>query len=90
MKKIILILFIYFINHSVFATVTKKAYFAGGCFWCIEAVFEGIIGVEKVVSGYAGGKIKNPSYKEVSRGLTEHAEVCEISYTWSKLLGHAW
>tara|TARA_A100001035_G_scaffold70079_1_gene53593 strand:- start:1463 stop:2569 length:1107 start_codon:yes stop_codon:yes gene_type:complete len=58
----------------------NKIYLGGGCFWCIEAVFKGIIGVEKVVSGYAGGKIKNPSYKEVSRGLTEHAEVCEISY----------
>ena len=57
-----------------------KAYFGGGCFWCVEAVFEDVIGVKNVESGYSGGKIKNPSYKEVSRGLTKHAEVCEISY----------
>ena len=58
----------------------NKAYFGGGCFWCVEAVFEDVIGVKNVASGYSGGKIKNPSYKEVSRGLTKHAEVCEISY----------
>ena len=52
----------------------------GGCFWCVEAVFEGIKGVENITSGYSGGKIKNPSYKEVSRSLTNHAEVCKITY----------
>lgn len=57
-----------------------KAYFGGGCFWCVEAVFEDVIGVKNVKSGYSGGIIKNPSYKEVSRGLTNHAEVCEITY----------
>ena len=52
----------------------------GGCFWCVEAVFEGVKGVKNITSGYSGGKIKNPSYKEVSRSLTNHAEVCKITY----------
>tara|TARA_Y100000813_G_scaffold196414_1_gene179843 strand:- start:94 stop:681 length:588 start_codon:yes stop_codon:yes gene_type:complete len=52
----------------------------GGCFWCVEAVFDGVKGVKNVVSGYSGGQIKNPSYKEVSRSKTNHAEVCKISY----------
>ena len=52
----------------------------GGCFWCVEAVFEGVKGVENITSGYSGGKIKNPSYKEVSRSLTNHAEVCKLTY----------
>ena len=45
----------------------KEIVLGGGCFWCVEAVFEGIKGVEDITSGYSGGKIKNPSYKEVSR-----------------------
>ena len=52
----------------------------GGCFWCVEAVFEGVKGVENITSGYSGGKIKNPSYKELTRSLTKHAEVCKITY----------
>jgi len=58
----------------------RNLYLGGGCFWCTEAVFEQVKGVEIVVSGYSGGKIKNPSYKEVSKGLTNHAEVCKITY----------
>ena len=58
----------------------KQIYFGGGCFWCTEAIFEQVKGVESVVSGYSGGKIRNPSYKEVSKGLTSHAEVCKITY----------
>ena len=58
----------------------NNIYFGGGCFWCTEAVFEQVIGVEIAISGYSGGKIKNPSYKEVSKGLTSHAEVCKITY----------
>ncbi len=58
----------------------KSVYLGGGCFWCIEAVYENVIGVKKVTSGYAGGTSKNPTYKEVSNGLTNHAEVCEIVY----------
>lgn len=57
-----------------------KATFGGGCFWCVEAVFENVRGVEDVVSGYAGGRRANPNYKQVCTGRTGHAEVCEIKY----------
>ena len=66
-------------------TSTRSIVLGGGCFWCVEAVFEGVVGVEIVESGYSGGVIKNPSYKEVSRSLTQHAEVCKITYK-SKLI----
>lgn len=56
------------------------ASFAGGCFWCIEAAFQQLKGVEKVVSGYMGGKTENPTYREVCSGTTGHAEVCNIYY----------
>jgi peptide-methionine (S)-S-oxide reductase len=58
----------------------ETAVFAGGCFWGIEAVFEHVKGVLEVVSGYAGGSTKNPSYEEVSSGLTGHAEVVRVTY----------
>lgn len=51
-----------------------------GCFWCVEAVYQQIKGVISVTSGYSGGKIKNPSYKEVCQGTTGHAEVCQVVY----------
>ena len=54
----------------------EKIVLGGGCFWCIEAVFEKINGVIKVESGYAGGNKINPSYRDVTKGLTNHAEVC--------------
>ena len=54
--------------------------FGAGCFWCVEAVYSDLNGVESVVSGYAGGTVKNPSYKEVCTGNTGHAEVCQITY----------
>ena len=63
----------------------EKLYFGGGCFWCVEAVFQDVIGVEKVVSGYSGGLIKNPTYEQVSSGRTKHAEVCEITYNPSAI-----
>ena len=56
------------------------ATFAGGCFWCTEAVFLNIKGVEKVVSGYIGGTMKNPSYKDISTGETGHAEAIQITF----------
>jgi peptide-methionine (S)-S-oxide reductase len=56
------------------------ATFAGGCFWCTEAVFLEIKGVEKVVSGYIGGKTKNPTYKDICTGETGHAEAIQITY----------
>ncbi|MEZ4911669.1 MAG: bifunctional methionine sulfoxide reductase B/A protein [Saprospiraceae bacterium] len=52
----------------------------GGCFWCIEAIFEDLKGVKSAVSGYSGGKVKNPSYKEVCSGLTGHAEVVRVTF----------
>ncbi|MBH76439.1 MAG: peptide-methionine (S)-S-oxide reductase [Flavobacteriales bacterium] len=58
----------------------NKIYFGGGCFWCIEAFFEQVNGVNNVTSGYSGGFKKKPTYKEVISGKTGHAEVCEISY----------
>lgn len=58
----------------------ELATFGSGCFWCVEAIFQRVNGVEKVVSGYAGGHVKNPTYKEVCQGTTGHAEVCQLSY----------
>lgn len=58
----------------------RKATLGGGCFWCVEAVFQVLQGVEKVVSGYAGGEEKDPTYKQVSTGTTGHAEVVQITY----------
>ena len=59
---------------------TEKATLGGGCFWCIEAVFQKLKGVQSVVSGYAGGKIPNPSYERVCSGATGHAEVVQITF----------
>lgn len=59
---------------------TETAIFAGGCFWCTEAFFTDLKGVEKVVSGYIGGTVKNPTYKEVCSGTTGHAEAVKIIY----------
>ncbi len=56
------------------------ATFGNGCFWCTEAIFQQLKGVEKVVSGYTGGMVKNPSYREVCNGTTGHAEVLQITY----------
>ena len=58
----------------------KNAYFASGCFWCVEAIFEHVKGVEEVVSGYAGGNQESPTYRQVANGSTGHAEVVEVQY----------
>ena len=58
----------------------QQALFGGGCFWCVEAIFLQLKGVEKVVSGYAGGVTQNPSYEQVCQGNTEHAEVVLIDF----------
>jgi len=63
----------------------KLATFGGGCFWCMEAVFERLEGVQSVVSGYAGGTSKTPTYKEVCSGNTGHAEVIQIEFDPEKL-----
>lgn len=58
----------------------ETATFGNGCFWCTEAIFKSLKGVETVESGYSGGKIKNPTYREVCSGLTGHAEVIQITF----------
>ena len=58
---------------------------AGGCFWCLEAVFKEIVGVEKVVSGYTGGATVNPTYEQVSTGKTGHAEAIQVSFDPSRI-----
>ncbi len=58
----------------------QKATFGGGCFWCTEAIFQTLKGVEKVTSGYMGGELKHPTYMEISHGDTGHAEVVEIEF----------
>ncbi len=58
----------------------KQAYFASGCFWCVEAVYESVKGVEESISGYAGGHTKNPTYESSNTGRTGHAEAVEIHY----------
>ncbi len=64
---------------------SSVATFGAGCFWCVEAVFQKLKGVEKVESGYMGGKTINPSYKDVCTGTTGHAEVCQITYNPQKI-----
>jgi peptide-methionine (S)-S-oxide reductase len=73
----------------------EKAVFAGGCFWCMEAPFDKLHGVVSVISGYTGGKKKNPTYREVSAGGTGHAEAVQIEYdptkiSYDKLLSVYW
>ena len=72
-----------------------KAYFAGGCFWCVEESFEKLKGVKEVISGYSGGTTENPTYKEVTYGNTGHFEVVEIIYdkkiiSYEELLKNFW
>lgn len=59
---------------------TELAMLGGGCFWCLEAVFQDLEGVERVVSGYAGGSVPNPSYEDVCTGRTGHAEVVQLTF----------
>ena len=66
-------------------TNNNIATFGGGCFWCVEAVFERINGVLSVTPGYAGGEIKNPTYKQICTGNTGHAEVAKIEFDINKI-----
>ena len=91
-KAIVLFLFL---QTSVFSQDLEKAYFAGGCFWCMEESFEKKEGVIEVVSGYSGGTTTNPTYKEVTYGNTGHFETIEIIFNKDKtnykdLLNHFW
>jgi len=58
----------------------SSAYFASGCFWCVEAIFESVTGVTEAISGYAGGEIVDPSYQQVASGSTRHAEAVRVIY----------
>ena len=79
--KIFAIILAIFLNVSISSAKNiKEAYFAGGCFWCMEEFFENVTGVEEVISGYSGGKTENPTYKEVTYGNTGHFEVAKITY----------
>lgn len=74
---------------------SKTAVFAGGCFWCTEAMFSQLKGVEKVISGYSGGTVPNPTYEQVCTGTTGHAECTQITYdpekiTFAELLEVFW
>lgn len=76
-------------------TGLKTAVFAGGCFWCTEAMFSQLKGVKKVISGYSGGKVANPTYDQVCTGLTGYAECTQITYdpqqvTFGELLEVFW
>jgi peptide methionine sulfoxide reductase msrA/msrB len=72
-------------NMSIHSGNIKKAIFAGGCFWCMEYVFEELPGVIEVVSGYTGGKVKNPTYEQVSTGKTGHYESVLVRYDPTKI-----
>ncbi len=67
-------------DQEIIHSSSDTATFGAGCFWCVEAVFQQLKGVQSVKSGYMGGKIKNPTYREVCSGLTGHAEVCQIVF----------
>lgn len=67
-------------THNIQNENEAAAYFASGCFWCVEEIFESIIGVREVISGYAGGHTDNPTYKDVCNGNTGHAETVKIIY----------
>ena len=62
------------------SSAMETATLGGGCFWCVEAIYQDVIGVHKVVSGYAGGEVENPTYQEVCSGTTGHAEVVQIAF----------
>ena len=95
MKYFIIILTILLNTNFSYSAQKDKAYFAGGCFWCVEESFEKLEGVEEVISGYSGGVTENPTYKEVTYGKTGHFEVVEIIYdktviSYKELLENFW
>ena len=95
MKYFIIILIILTNTNFSYSAQIDKAYFAGGCFWCVEESFEKLNGVKEVISGYSGGKTENPTYKEVTYGNSGHFEVVEIIYdkeviSYKELLKNFW
>jgi len=95
MKYFLIIFIILFNINFSYSAQKDKAYFAGGCFWCMEESFENLSGVEEVISGYSGGVTENPTYKEVTYGNTGHFEVVEVIYnkkiiSYEELLENFW
>ena len=95
MNKILLFVTIFLINLNLSASENKKAYFAGGCFWCMEESFDSVDGVVSSISGYSGGHLKNPTYQDVIYKDTGHVEAIEITYdpeivSYEKLLNVYW
>mgnify|MGYP003323068553 FL=1 len=95
MKIISLFLILVLQSNYAISENLSKAYFAGGCFWCMEESFEKLHGVKEVISGYSGGTTTNPTYKEVIFGNTGHFEVVEIMYnkdiiSYDELLKNFW
>ena len=80
MRFFVILIFVFLVNNPSKALGEDKAYFAGGCFWCVEESFEKLNGVIEVISGYSGGTTENPTYKEVTYGNTGHFEVVEVIY----------
>ena len=85
MKKLLIIFYLFFLNSISYSTENRTAYFAGGCFWCMEAAFDKIEGVVSVVSGYSGGSVENPTYEQVLKGKTGHIETVKITYNPEKI-----
>ena len=86
MKKIFAIILAIFLNTSIsYSKNISEAYFAGGCFWCVEEFFEKTKGVEEVISGYSGGELENPTYKQVTYEDTGHFETAKITVSYTHL-----
>ena len=95
MRFVFIVLFLILPINYAFSENLNKAYFAGGCYWCMEESFEKLEGVKEVISGYSGGTTSNPTYKEVTFGDTGHFEVVEIIYnnniiSYNELLKNFW
>jgi methionine-S-sulfoxide reductase len=95
MRFFVILIFVFLVNNPSKALGEDKAYFAGGCFWCVEESFEKLNGVIEVISGYSGGTTENPTYKEVTYGNTGHFEVVEVIYnkniiSFEELLKNYW
>ena len=94
MKKVLIII-VFLIHSNLNAVENKKAYFAGGCFWCMEESFDQVKGVISTISGYSGGHLKNPTYQDVIYKDTGHVEAIEVVYdpnviSYEKLLDIYW
>lgn len=85
LKKSIYIIIIFINLNLKSQTNYKEAYFASGCFWCVESIYESLNGVSEVQSGYSGGKTKNPDYYQVLTGKTGHAETVKVIYDSKKI-----